>query len=98
VEIESLLLAHPKVAEAAVVGMPDPLLGERLCVFVAPRSVDDPPTWEELIDVLRDQQVARFKWPERLEVLPELPRNPVGKVLKRTLREQLRAEASVRTP
>jgi acyl-CoA synthetase (AMP-forming)/AMP-acid ligase II len=98
VEIESLLLAHPKVAEAAVVGMPDPLLGERLCVFVAPRSVDDPPTLEELIDVLRDQQVARFKWPERLEVLPELPRNPVGKVLKRTLREQLRAEASVRTP
>jgi acyl-CoA synthetase (AMP-forming)/AMP-acid ligase II len=94
VEIESLLLAHPKVAESALVGMPDDLLGERLCLFVAPRSVDDPPTLEELVDVLREQQVARFKWPERLEVLAELPRNPVGKVLKRELRDQLRQEAA----
>ena len=90
VEIESLLLSHPKVAAAALVGMPDDLLGERICAFVEPRRVDDPPTLEELLDVLRAQQVARFKWPERLEILAELPRNPVGKILKRTLRDQLR--------
>ena len=95
VEIESLLSAHPKVREVAVVGMPDPRLGERLCVFVAPRAADAPPTLDELIDVLRERQVARFKWPERLELVDALPRNPVGKILKRTLREDLRAAALV---
>ena len=44
--------------------------------------------------MLRDQQVAQFKWPERLELVDALPRNPVGKILKRTLREQLRAETA----
>ncbi|QNK79504.1 class I adenylate-forming enzyme family protein [Nakamurella sp. PAMC28650] len=90
VEIESLLLAHPKVAEAAVVGMPDQLLGERICVFVAPRVVGDPPVLRELLELLALEQVARFKWPERLEIVGALPRNPVGKVLKRQLREELR--------
>jgi non-ribosomal peptide synthetase component E (peptide arylation enzyme) len=91
VEIESLLLAHPKVAEVAIVGMPDRDLGERLCAFVAPRVADEPPLLEELIALLAAQQVAKFKWPERLEIVDALPRNPVGKILKRTLREGLRA-------
>jgi len=90
VEIESLLLAHPKVAAAALVGMPDELLGERICAFVEPRDPADPPGLSDLLDLLRAQEVARFKWPERLELVTELPRNPVGKILKRTLREQLR--------
>ena len=90
VEIESLLLAHPKVAEAAVVGMPDPTLGERICVFVAPREPGSPPDLAELLEVLANEQVAKFKWPERLEIVDALPRNPVGKVLKRDLRAQLR--------
>ncbi len=94
VEIESLLSAHPKVREVALVGMPDERLGERLCAFVAPRDPADPPSLDELIEVLRDQQVARFKWPERLELVEVLPRNPVGKILKRDLREQLRAESA----
>jgi acyl-CoA synthetase (AMP-forming)/AMP-acid ligase II len=92
VEIESLLLAHPKVAEVAIVGMPDRDLGERLCAFVAPRAIGDPPTLDELVAVLREQQVAKFKWPERLEIVDALPRNPVGKILKRSLREELREE------
>jgi acyl-CoA synthetase (AMP-forming)/AMP-acid ligase II len=95
VEIESLLLSHPKVAAAALVGMPDDRLGERICAFVEPRDPADPPDLEELLDVLRTHQVARFKWPERLEILAELPRNPVGKILKRTLREQLRSANAV---
>jgi acyl-CoA synthetase (AMP-forming)/AMP-acid ligase II len=95
VEIESLLSAHPKVGEVALVGMPDAILGERLCVFVAPRTPGDDPTLEELIEALRARQVARFKWPERLEIVPELPRNPVGKILKRELRDRL---ASTGTP
>jgi acyl-CoA synthetase (AMP-forming)/AMP-acid ligase II len=86
VEVESLLLAHPKVAAAALVGMPDDRLGERICAFVEPRDPAQPPTLDELLELLRERQVARFKWPERLEILAELPRNPVGKILKRTLR------------
>ena len=95
VEIESLLLAHPQVAEIALVGMPDPLLGERLCAFVTPRQAESPPDLDSLIAVLRQQQVAKFKWPERLIIVDALPRNPVGKILKRELREQLRTEAGV---
>ncbi|HEX2904350.1 MAG TPA: class I adenylate-forming enzyme family protein [Jatrophihabitans sp.] len=92
VELEGLLSAHPKVVELGVVGMPDPTLGERVCVFAVPRDPADPPTLAEFIDILQQRGVARFKWPERLELVPELPRNPVGKILKRTLREQLRAQ------
>ncbi|WP_426563811.1 class I adenylate-forming enzyme family protein [Angustibacter sp. McL0619] len=98
VEVESLLQAHPKVAEAALVGMPDPRLGERLCLFVAPAEKGNPPTLDELVELLRGQQVARFKWPERLEVVDALPRNPVGKILKRSLRAQLREEAELASP
>ncbi|SDJ41273.1 Acyl-CoA synthetase (AMP-forming)/AMP-acid ligase II [Frankineae bacterium MT45] len=95
VEVESLLSAHPKVGEVALVGMPDERLGERLCAFVAPRDPDQPPTLEELVNLLQERQVAKFKWPERLEIVPALPRNPVGKVLKRTLRDQLRSESAL---
>lgn len=89
-EIEALLSAHPKVAEVGVVGMPDDRLGERVCAFVAPQDPQDPPTLDQLLDLLRDKEVSRFKWPERLQLVTALPRNPVGKILKRTLREQLR--------
>jgi acyl-CoA synthetase (AMP-forming)/AMP-acid ligase II len=94
VEIESLLSAHPKVGEVALVGMPDPVLGERLCAFVAPRVPGDEPTLDSLLDLLRTAEVARFKWPERLEIVPALPRNPVGKILKRELRRRLVPEGS----
>jgi non-ribosomal peptide synthetase component E (peptide arylation enzyme) len=98
VEVESLLMAHPKVAEVAMVGMADDLLGERACIFVTPRAAADPPTLAELVEVLRAKQVAQFKWPERLVLLDALPRNPVGKILKRTLREQLTAEPARAVP
>ena len=86
-EIEALILAHPDVAEVAVVGYPDAELGERLCACVAPRpghSVD----LASLVEFLRtEKQVAAFKLPERLRVLVALPRNPVGKVVKNALRD-----------
>jgi acyl-CoA synthetase len=89
-EIESLLLAHPAVREAAVVGYPDIVLGERVCAVIVPQP-DAHPTLEGLVAFLRDErQVAAYKLPERLLVLEALPRNPVGKVLKRMLRERLR--------
>lgn len=93
VEVESLLSAHPKVREVAVVGMPDERLGERLCAFVVASDPEDPPSLEDLLGGLNSQGLAHFKWPERLEVVEELPKNPVGKILKRTLRETLVTES-----
>ena len=88
-EVENLLLSHPKVREAAVIGWPDPVLGERLCAVVV-AQVNQTLDLPELLRHLKDvEQVAAFKLPERLVLLPALPRNPLGKVLKRSLREQL---------
>jgi acyl-CoA synthetase (AMP-forming)/AMP-acid ligase II len=88
-EVEGLLLAHPKVREAAVIGYPDLVLGERVCAVVAAQPGEEI-TLEDLVDFLRrKEQVASFKWPEKLVVMEQLPRNPLGKVLKRDLREQI---------
>ncbi len=85
-EIENHLVAHPAVAEAAVVGAPDPNLGERLAAFVVYRP-GQTATLEEINRFLiNERQVAVYKQIERLETLDVLPRNPVGKVLKRDLR------------
>ncbi|HSV82953.1 MAG TPA: fatty acid--CoA ligase family protein, partial [Ramlibacter sp.] len=87
-EVEGLLLAHPKVREAAVIGYPDPVLGERVCAVVAPQPGQEV-RLEELVEFLRrEEQVAPFKWPEKLILVEQLPRNPLGKVLKRELRAQ----------
>jgi acyl-CoA synthetase (AMP-forming)/AMP-acid ligase II len=89
VELEGLVTGDPAVAEVAAVAVPDDRLGERVCLVVVPRDPAAPPTLEQLVDRLRAAGVARFKWPERLEVVSELPRNPIGKVLKRELRDRL---------
>ncbi len=92
-EIETLVSGHPKVADVAVVGYPDELLGERTCAIVVCRP-GPPVTLAEIVDYLRGIGVATFKLPERLELRDELPRNPVGKILKRDLREELRGGAA----
>ncbi len=88
-EVESLILSHPLVREAAVVGYPDPIMGERLCACVV--AVDHQQlTLEQLATFLRDEKrIAVYKLPERLHLIADLPRNPVGKVLKRVLRERV---------
>jgi fatty-acyl-CoA synthase len=85
-EVEELLVTHPAVEEAAVIGVEDPEFGKRLAAFVAVRpgaslSADEVRTF------VRDH-LARFKVPRDVVFLDELPRNPTGKVLKRALRER----------
>ncbi|MDP3867552.1 class I adenylate-forming enzyme family protein [Phenylobacterium sp.] len=92
-EVEGHLVAHPDILEAAVVGAPDARLGERLCAFVVAKA-GAPPTREAInAFLINERKVAVFKQIERLEIATALPRNPLGKVLKRQLRESL-SEAS----
>ena len=87
-EIEGLLAACPGVREVAVVGVPDHILGEKICACVVPLEGHDV-SLEQLVKFLREQQrVAAYKLPEYLLPLAAIPRNPVGKILKRELREQ----------
>jgi non-ribosomal peptide synthetase component E (peptide arylation enzyme) len=85
-EIEQILHAHPAVAEAAIVAMPDPRLGERACAFVVLRDGGEL-DFAGMQRHLDEADVAKPYWPERLEVIAELPRNPIGKVQKFRLRE-----------
>ncbi len=88
-EVEEVVARHGKVNEASVVGIPDERLGERVCVFVVPRSGDGPLTLEELVGFLGGTGLTKQKWPERLEIIAELPRTSIGKVDKAKLRARL---------
>ena len=88
-ELETFVLGHPRVADVAVVAYPDEILGERACAVVVPRP-GETVSLAEIVEYLRGLGIATFKLPERLELRDELPRNPLGKVLKRELREELR--------
>jgi len=96
-EIEQLLLEHPAIAEIALVAMPDKLMGERACAFIVPASGVRAPVKEDLQMFLNALNVAKFKWPERVEHRRCLPRTNVQKVDKKRLRaeiaELLEAEA-----
>ena len=86
VEVENLLYTHPKVAGVAIVAMDDPRLGERACAVVIPREGQSL-TLPEVITFLEGQQLARQKFPERLEIVSEFPMTPSGKIQKYRLRQ-----------
>ena len=84
-EIEEALYEHPKVRDAAVVGLPDQRLGERVCACIVTRDGQQM-DFAEVVEFLR-RRVATYKLPEHLVLLDELPRTPTGKVQKTPLRQ-----------
>lgn len=92
-EVEGLVTSHESVQECAAVAYPDTDLGERVALFVVP-AAGFAPSLETLITHVRDQGVASYKLPERLELIDALPRNPVGKVTKTELRSRATTETS----
>lgn len=83
-EVEEVLYAHPKVAEAGVVGTPDPLMGEEALAFVVLRAGQNA-TGEELMAFCQ-KKLAKFKCPKQVRFVNSLPKNPIGKILKKELR------------
>ncbi len=85
-EIENHILAHPEIESACVVAMPDPVFGEKACAFTILRQ-NCALTLAQLLAFLQTREIARFKMPERLEVVEEFPISPAGKILRARLRE-----------
>jgi long-chain acyl-CoA synthetase len=88
-DVEEVLFAHPSVAEAAVVGRPDPVMGEEVAAFVVLAPGTDV-TEEELLAHCRER-LAKYKAPREIRFVPMLPKSPIGKVLKKELRASLRS-------
>lgn len=94
-EIENLILMHPAVQNVACVPMPDPAMGEKMCACVilkAGQSLN----LGELVAFLAGQEIAKFKLPERLEVLPDFPVSTFGKVSKKSLGEMVAAKLAAK--
>lgn len=89
VEIENLLYQHPAVADVAVVAMPDDRLGERACAYVVLNEGYASLDLSEVTDFLGSHQMAKIYWPERLEIIDEMPRTASGKIQKYVLRNDV---------
>lgn len=85
-EVEDTLVRHPAVREAAVIGVPDAYRGETVWAYVSLRPGTSA-TPEELTDFCR-AELAAYKYPRRIEILPDLPKTPTGKLLRRELRQR----------
>ncbi len=98
-EVEAYVSRHPAVADAKLVAMPDPLYGEKGCIYLIVRAGHAAPDVAELAAFLAGQGLAKFKCPERIEVIEEFPVTRVGKVDKAALRamvaRRLEVEAGV---
>lgn len=97
-EVENLVLRHPAAINVAIVAMPDPVMGEKVCAFVIPRE-GAVLSLEELRQFMDATGISKFKLPERLELVDRFPLTTVGKISKKDLREdiaaKLRAEGKI---
>ena len=87
-EVEDLLINHPAITEIAIVGLPDAKTGERACAVIVPTGTAKP-TVSDLATFLSQKGVAKFKYPEQVEIWESLPKNDAGKVLKHKIRNML---------
>ncbi len=94
-ELENLLADFPKIAECAVVGIPDRRLNEEQVFVVVVAKPGEQPALSEIVNFLKSKDIAAYKLPKKLVRVEALPRNPVGKVLKRALREKIEAALAV---
>ncbi len=87
-EIEDLLYTHPAVEDVAVIGLPDPERGERVCAVVQSAEGAEPLTFDAMVAFCADAGLMKQKTPEQLEVRAEMPRAATGKIVKTKLREE----------
>ena len=88
-EVEGLIMGYPNLVEVAVVGAPDERLGEITCAVCVMKPGSEI-SLDELVEYLKAKDIAVYKLPEKLVKIDALPRNPVGKILKRVIREQVK--------
>jgi cyclohexanecarboxylate-CoA ligase/acyl-CoA synthetase len=95
IEVEAVIASHPAVAQAVVAPIPDPLLGERAACFVVlhEKAVLN---FDDLKHFLAERKIAKFMWPEQLEIVPEMPMTPTRKVIKPELVQRLLARSDSR--
>ncbi|MFO7926776.1 AMP-binding protein [Natronomonas sp.] len=94
-DVEDRLYEHPAVDDIAIVAMPDPELQEKGCAYVKVKE-DHEFTFEEMTAYLDEQRIAKQKYPERLEIVDELPMTASGKIQKNVLREQIADELGLK--
>jgi len=88
-EIEDLIITHPDVAQVSVVGMPDPVLSERVCAYVQLRP-GAKLNFEDIISFLKSKGASVLQLPERVELIESIPLTEAGKTDKKPLREDIR--------
>ena len=92
-EIENMLFTHHKVANVAVVGMPDPLMVERACAYIVPKAGESF-VFEEMKSFLKEKGIASFKVPERMELVEELPLVTRGSGMPKVDKKALTADVT----
>lgn len=98
-EIENMLITHPKIFDVAIVGMPDPVMGERACAYVI-LKLGQSLTFAEMVSFLKDKNIASYKFPERLEILDKLPmvagdQKADKKLLQQDIAKKLKGEGKI---
>jgi non-ribosomal peptide synthetase component E (peptide arylation enzyme) len=94
VEIENLIIGHPSVSAVAVVGMPDPVLGEKACAYIQPKP-GEKVSFDEIIAFLKEKDVSVLHLPERVEAVDSLPLTKAKKLDKRALEEDIKRKLGI---